>query len=270
MSEIRVQSWSELQEQLFAEMWRPDLNCFRSPYVFRGVSDAAYRLETTLIRLGGNYARMERHLLRNFRKYAHRDIVEQDTLWHWLSLAQHHGLPTRLLDWTVSPLIAAHFATVNIEHYHLDGAIWAVNHLKAHEMLPEQLRLVADVEGAEYFTVEMLAEAADSLEDLDGLAPPHFVVFFEPPSMDDRIVNQFALMSLMPDAGAVLDGWLRGYPGMWKKIVIPAGLKWEVRDKLDQANITERVLFPGLDGLSRWQKRYYTPRGNGPGGARLG
>lgn len=78
--------------------------------------------------------------------------------------------------------------------------------------------------------------------------------------MDDRIVNQFALFSVMADPKAILDEFLQAHPEMWHKIIIPAALKWEVRDKLDQANITERVLFPGLDGLSKWQKRYYTPR----------
>jgi hypothetical protein len=45
-----------------------------------------------------------------------------------------------------------------------------------------------------------------------------------------------------------------------RRIVISAELKWEASDKLDQANITERVLFPGLDGLSRWLRRHYMPR----------
>jgi hypothetical protein len=260
MNEIRVNSWNELQDQLFADSWRPKLRRFRSPYLFRGVSEAACRLETTLIRLGENFPDLEPHLLRNFRKYAHRNIVERDTLWHWLSLAQHHGLPTRLLDWTISPLVAAHFATADIETFDRDGAIWAVNHVKAHQLLPDRLKSELRHEGADYLTVEMLSNSVKSLKDLDALAPPHFVLFFEPPSMDERIINQFALFSIMPDPRAVLDEWLQDHPDMWRKIVIPAELKWEIRDKLDQANITERVLFPGLDGLSRWQKRYYTPR----------
>ena len=50
--------------------------------------------------------------------------------------------------------------------------------------------------------------------------------------MDERIVNQYALLSFMSDPTARLDQWLQERPGLWKKIVIPAELKWEVRDKL--------------------------------------
>ena len=70
-------------------------------------------------------------------------------------------------------------------------------------------------------------------------------------------MNQFALFSLMSSPTALLDDWLLERSTTFRRIVIPASLKWEVRDKLDQANITERVLFPGLDGLSSWLKRHY-------------
>ena len=60
-----------------------------------------------------------------------------------------------------------------------------------------------------------------------------------------------------------LDHWLEGAaadsPKLTKKVIIPKELKWEVRDKLDSSNLTERVLFPGLDGLSTWLRRWYSP-----------
>lgn len=260
-NEIRVNSWSELQDQLFEDSWNPRLERYRSRYVFRGLSESAFSLETTLMRVGGNYTQVERHLLRNFRKYAHRNIVERDSIWNWLSVAKHYGLPARLLDWSYSPLIALHFATANLEKIHLDGAIWAVNNILAHQMLPEKLKLKLEQEGSNVFTIDMLAETVHSLEELASLSREEFVIFFEPPSLDDRIINQYAFFSVMPNPRLALDQWLKSHPEVWKKIIIPADLKWEIRDKLDQANINERVLFPGLDGLSQWLKRHYSPKG---------
>lgn len=260
MNDVRVHSWDELQHALFEDSWNPELQRFRSRFAFRGLSDAAYRLETTLVRLQGDFDQLERHLLRNFKKYAHRNVVQQDSLWHWLSVAQHYGLPTRLLDWTYSPFFAMHFATANLENFGVDGVIWAVNYLKTHQLLPDKLRMQLDQEGANVFTVEMLSKSVESFEELAQMRTEDFVIFFEPPSIDDRIVNQFAFFSVMSDPKAVLDDWLVKHPDLSRKIVIPAGLKWEIRDKLDQGNITERLLFPGLDGLSRWLKRHYSPK----------
>ena len=260
MNEIRVNSWNDLQNELFQDSWNPELGRFRSRYAYRGLSDADYPLQTTLIRLQGPYWELEKHLLRNFRKYAHRNVVERDSVWHWLSVAQHYGLPTRLLDWTYSPFIALHFATANIEKFNIDGIVWAVNYDKAHQLLPEKLRLDLDREGANVFTVEMLSESVESLTKFSNLSDNIFVIFFEPPSIDDRIVNQFAFFSVMSNSKSVIDDWLKNYPEIWRKIRIPAELKWEIRDKLDQANITERVLFPGLDGLSSTLKRQYSPK----------
>jgi len=64
----------------------------------------------------------------------------------------------------------------------------------------------------------------------------------------------------MSNASLVMSRWLSDHPDLFYRIIIPAKLKWEIRDKLDQANITERVLFPGLDGLSSWLKRQYSPK----------
>jgi hypothetical protein len=261
MSQVIASSWSQLTDLLFEGAWDEPLKRFRSPFAFRGLSDADYSLQTSLTRLGGAYEKVEGHLIRNFIKYARRNVESADSIWHWLAIAQHHGLPTRLLDWTFSPYVALHFATANVDRFNADGVIWCVNYVVTNQLIPDVLRkLLAEEEGFLVFTAEMLAQASPSLRHFDSLSPHPFVIFMEPPSLDDRIANQAALFSIMSSPTAALDRWLIEHPEAFRRIIIPTGLKWEVRDKLDQINITERVLFPGLDGLSQTLRRYYSPR----------
>jgi FRG domain-containing protein len=258
---IRPASWSALLEELYASSWDETLGRHRLPFAFRGDPRLDEDLSSGLLRLASgrlNVSRLELHLLRNFRKYAY-GTAGVDTLWHWMALGQHRGLPTRLLDWTYSPFVALHFATANLDLMETDGSVWMINFVGANRFLPRRLRRILAVEGSDTATIDMLGQIG-SVRDFDRLARTPFVVFLEPPSLDPRIVNQFALFSLMSSPEATLTDWVERHATLVKHIVVPAKLKWEVRDKLDQANINERVLFPGLDGLSAWLTRYYWPK----------
>ncbi|MBI1390839.1 MAG: FRG domain-containing protein [bacterium] len=259
-NDVIVHSWPEVCEQLFQDSWQPVIGRFRSNYAYRGVSDRAYDLSPSFARQCRGKAQLEYHLLRNFKKYAEiQGGNAHFSDWRWITIAQHHGLPTRLLDWTYSPFVALHFATANTFRYDLDGAIWAVNYVETNRLLPPPLRDVLEGEGSNAFTLEMIERALPEIFDYDQLSPEPMALFFEPPSLDERIVNQFAFFSVMSSPLAGLHTWLRERPQLFRRIIIPRELKWEIRDKLDQSNITERILFPGLDGLADWLARHYRP-----------
>jgi hypothetical protein len=282
MQTLTAQTWQDLQEFFFAESWNSALGRYRSNFAFRGMARAGDSLATSFLRTYGNQPHIETALLRNLRKYARVDERADFNSWDWLSLAQHHGLPTRLLDWTYSPFVALHFVTADTEEADTDGVVWCINFVEAHKRLPGLLRRELDRESSNVFTTEMLTRRVPDLQALDRLAHrPHskaqnpktrirktspldrFLLFFEPPSLDSRIVNQFALFSVQPDTDATIEEWVAAHPKLCRRIIVKASLKWEARDRLDQANITERVLFPGLDGLCAWLKRYYMPNPHG-------
>jgi hypothetical protein len=265
---IRIKNWEHALEVLYAESWDAEAKKFVSPFVFRGLDSSDYQLITSLQRVGASkpdwIPELEKHLLRAFKRYAHRDVVSQDTDWHWLTMAQHHGLATRLLDWTYSPLVALHFATADMKRIEQDGLIWMVDIRGVQQAMPASLRAQLKKVGTASFDVELLS--SNKLNPWQLVDYPNqrskdgFMLFFEPPSMDDRIINQYALFSMLSDPQASPQDWLLRRPQLCRKVILPGDKKWEIRDNLDQANINERVLFPGLDGLSDWLNRYYFAR----------
>jgi len=265
---IVIESWEHALKVLYADSWNPKTKKFISPFVFRGLERTDYKLVTTLQRIGANnpgaIANLERYIFRTFKKYAFRDVVSKDTTWHWLAMAQHHGLATRLLDWTWSPLVALHFATANIHNMPAEGMIWMVDIRAVRDEMPTALREQMQTSSGPSFDVDTLSaiklEPWDLVNYPDQRSEDGFVIFFEPPSMDDRIINQYALFSILSDPQGSQEEWLLRRPHLCRKVILPADKKWEIRDNLDQANITERVLFPGLDGLSQWLNRYYFAR----------
>lgn len=294
---VRADDWDHALSLLYRDSWDEDVGRHRSPYVFRGVPDREYRLDTSLARFVGDSDRwdLELELLRDFNKYARTEIADPESIWHLLSIAQHHGLPTRLLDWSRSPLVGLYFATATSGPPDSEGVVWMVDFKRTADLLPESLQSVRRRQVSDVFDIDVLADIEFAIEselgldlsDRQGVGFPRnqgttegevfhllairdalaafeshhhepFVVFFQPPSIDERLVNQSALFSVLPDPALSMDAFLERHPDIYRRVTVPAEVKAEFRDKLDLANVNQRVLFPGLDGIARWVHEYHT------------
>ena len=261
IKEYYIESWSDFDKLVFKNSWNNEIKRHRSDFVFRGLSCSTYCLEPSLNRNCKDKLHLESALLRNFKKYSSLEIRDSNNFLEIVSLAQHHGLPTRLLDWSFSPYVAAHFATEDFTLYNADGAIWCIDFVKCREFLPGNLNRILKDNMANTFSIDMLKDVINDFEILEQLENKYesFPLFFEPPSLDSRIINQYALFSVMSNSQQIISDWLENYNELGFKIIIPASTKLEIRDKLDQININERTIYPGIDGLCKWLRRHYTP-----------
>ena len=106
----------------------------------------------------------------------------------------------------------------------------------------------------------MLQEACCSLAEYDADMKGQAMLIVEPPSIEQRIINQYSFFSILPMEMEDVVGFLDKHTDRTVRFIIKKEIRWQVRDLLDQLNISERIVYPGLDGLSRWIGRHYFVR----------
>jgi hypothetical protein len=191
--------------------------------IFRGVRKKAYPLVPKV----GRYERFseadiekqEKTMLRLFKQQALPYLTYTPANdWEWLALAQHHGLPTRLMDWTRNPLVAAYFA---VEHKHDgDSLIYAYTHNKFIETTKHPDPFVYGQVGR-----------------------------FIPNHITPRITAQAGLFTIHPNPKQPFSSL------KISRIVIKQEFRKKLKYALYRYGVHRVTLFPGLDGLAahiRW------------------
>ena len=262
IKEIAISDLNDLSAFITEQEYREDLDRYRNSYLYRGMPNSSFKMETSLHRNCKHLQKqLEPAILENFAKYAViGDPTIAESVWRQMILGQHYGLPTRLLDWTHSALVGLHFATaednMSLMEEH-DCMVWRIDMSEMHTLLPGRYQEIVNRKQSTIFSVDMLQEAADSLSEYDSDMGDSAMVIIEPPSINQRIVNQYSFFSLVPMQMTDIEKFLDEKTHNTVKYVIKADLRWRVRDMLDQLNMSERIVYPGLDGLSRWIARHY-------------
>jgi len=205
----RVESWSQFQKEIEEYL--------DGDFLFRGVGSVRHTLIPSIGRLqnGVNYSRtMERAIFEQFKREALPFLTFRPaTEWEWLALAQHHGVPTRLLDWSESPSVSLFFA------------VWGNDDDDAGLYIIRRPAAASETQGLPFDVSE--------------------VMFFYPGYVTPRLVAQRGLFTVHPNPQVPYKA------DEMRQIIISKESKADFRRKLDASGVHQSAIFADLEGLSK-------------------
>jgi hypothetical protein len=170
--------------------------------------------------------------------------------WRKLVVAQHHGVPTRLLDWSTNPLVGLFFSVEGKPEPCEDPDPKTCQYCSGDGMHDSAVYLLKDRRG---FTVAGLA-ASDRNDEAPFYAYDEEVGVLWAPHISPRIGAQGSLFTIRKDPGKPIDPDLT--------IRIPNSRRASILRELDTLNVNRRTLFPDMDGLAdylKWACQFWDP-----------
>lgn len=210
--------------------------------LFRGQSQDKLLLpKIGRLKLKSNLLATEEKMFKEFKLFSLPYLqIEPKDDWDWLAIAQHHGLATRLLDWTENPLVALWFTVKNppvkiSNDKYANGVIWRFNTEEKHFLSPNEINPFK-VKGTR---------------------------IFQPKHLSSRITAQsgwFSVHKYMENEKKfVTMETNKTYKACLEKVIIPCEKFYELRKDLDRYGINHSSVFPGIDGicsLVEWRNSY--------------
>lgn len=226
LSDIDV-FWREFMQKTLS-MGQPGLLC-------RGLSDKKYTLLPSIARhpqehTCGDISALERELIEEFQRLSLRELeFVPESEFEWLFLAQHHGLPTRLLDWSTNPLVGLYFAVES--HDDRDGKLYLTR-----QVVSDQAHLF------NFRTADTIERSVIAIQPNQGK-----LIFVRPKYKDRRYHNQASVFSC---PAKPYDDLVNGVISNLEELIVPGMLKPQLRERLRTLGVSASFIYPGLDGIA--------------------
>lgn len=271
---------------------------FLSGFIFRGQGDYSWHIESSLERMIKRFhpntpiahkiypQGYEKDMLKEFQwkypKYEKVNIPKDDEMIEWLSIMQHYGSPTRMVDFTYSPYIALFMALDSSSGEH-DASVWCLNELVLRNMFSDDYEERNDrrIDGKELQKELFYQEANQTILDSvrerrKNFAPNIYLV--QPHRVNERILVQQGLFAIPEKIGVSFEDNLfslvenrepeivlfkdiidysnsekmfKPYDFFLIKIKIPKQFKLNITKSLCLMNISAETMYPGLEGLAK-------------------